>query len=103
MNVHRYSSTLKPAEFVGTSSAVMPLPSPAFPALRAKIKSNGALWMPVFQVFSPLMRQPLPSRTAVVSMCVASEPWFGSVMPNAKPVVPSSSPSTNCAFCASVP
>ena len=41
--------------------------------------------MPVFQVFSPLMIHSSPSRTAVVSMCVASEPWFGSVMPNAKP------------------
>ncbi len=68
----------------------MPWPSPAFPLVRAKIRSYGALWMPVFQVFSPLIRQPLPSRTAVVSMCVASEPWSGSVMPKAKPARPSS-------------
>ena len=44
--------------------------------------------MPVFHVFSPLMTHSSPSRTAVVSMCVASEPWSGSVMPNAKPRAP---------------
>ena len=69
----------------------MPCPSPAEPLVRAKIRSYGALWMPVFQVFSPSMCQTSPRRAARVSMCVASEPCSGSVMPNAKPVLPSRS------------
>jgi hypothetical protein len=71
--------------------------------VRAKIRSCFALWMPVFHVFSPLMTQSSPSRTAVVSMWVASEPCFGSVMPKAKPPVPSSILGTHSAFCSSVP
>ena len=59
--------------------------------------------MPVFQVFSPLMTQSSPSRTAVVSMWVASEPCAGSVMPNAKPPRPSARASIHSAFCSSVP
>ena len=55
----------------------MPWPSPASPLVRAKIRSYGAAWMPVFHVFSPLMTHSSPSRTAVVSMCVASEPCVG--------------------------
>ena len=43
LNVHRYSSILKPGEFVGARNAVMPLPSPALPAVRAKIRSYGRL------------------------------------------------------------
>ena len=38
---------------------------------------TGALWMPVFHVFSPLMTQSSPSRSACVSMNVASEPCCG--------------------------
>ena len=52
----------------------MPRPSPAEPLVRAKIRSYGAAWMPVFHVFSPLITHSSPSRTARVSMCVASEP-----------------------------
>jgi hypothetical protein len=53
--------------------------------------------MPVFHVFSPSIR-----RAARVSMCVASDPCSGSVMPKAKPVVPSRRGPTNSAFCSSV-
>ena len=59
--------------------------------------------MPVFQVFSPLMIQSSPSRTAVVSMWVASDPCAGSVIPNAKPLRPSSIAGIHSAFCSSVP
>jgi hypothetical protein len=68
LKVHRNSSTLKPGASVGVRKAVIPWPSPASPLVRAMIMSCFALWMPVFQVFSPVMRQPLPSRTARVSM-----------------------------------
>ena len=81
----------------------MPCPSPASPLVRAKMRSYGAAWMPVFHVFSPLITHSSPSRTATVSMCVASEPWAGSVMPNAKPPRPSASTSIHSAFCSSVP
>ena len=43
----------------------MPMPSPALPLVRAKIRSYCALWMPVFHVFSPLMTHSSPSRSAV--------------------------------------
>ena len=81
----------------------MPEPSPALPLVRAMIMSYFALWMPVFQVFSPLIIHSSPSRSAWVSMWVASEPWLGSVMPKAKPLVPCSMPSIHSSFCASVP
>ena len=81
----------------------MPSPSPALPLVRAKIRSNFALWMPVFQVLPPLMIQSSPSRRATVSMCVASEPWSGSVMPNAKPRWPASIAGIHSFFCSSVP
>ena len=80
-----------------------PSPSPASPLVRAKIMSYWALWMPVFHVFSPLITHSSPSRTAVVSMWVASEPCCGSVMPNAKPSRPSARSSIHSAFCSSVP
>ena len=47
---------------------MIPLASPGLPEVRAKIRSCEAAWIPVFQVFSPLMTQSSPSRTAVVSM-----------------------------------
>ena len=72
----------------------MPSPSPALPQVRAKIRSCCASAFPVFQVFSPLITHSSPSRTAVVSMWVASEPCSGSVMPNAKPLGPRQSSST---------
>ena len=81
----------------------MPSPSPALPLVRAKMRSADAVWIPVFQVFSPLITQVSPSRTAVVSMCVASDPWAGSVIPNANPPRPSARTSTQSAFCSSVP
>ena len=55
LNVHRYSSTVKPGEPTGVRNAVMPSASPGLPLVRAKIRSCEAAWMPVFQVFSPLM------------------------------------------------
>ena len=103
LNVHRNSTISKPSLSVGVRNAVIPSPSPALPLVRAKIRSYWALWMPVFQVFSPLMIHSSPSRTAVVSMCVASEPCWGSVIPKAKPRRPSARSSTHSAFCSSVP
>ena len=35
----------------------MPWPLPGSPLVRAKTRSCEAVWMPVFQVFSPLMTQ----------------------------------------------
>ncbi len=81
----------------------MPIPSPGLPLVRAKIRSYWALWMPVFHVFSPLMTHSSPSRSAWVSMKVASEPCSGSVMPKAKPRRPSARSSIHSAFCSSVP
>ena len=103
LKVHRNSSTLKPGELVGTRKAVMPIPSPGLPLVRAKIRSYWALWMPVFHVFSPLITHSSPSRSAWVSMKVASEPCSGSVMPKAKPRRPSARSSIHSAFWASVP
>ena len=88
LNVHRYSSILKPGVLTGTRKPVMPWPLPGSPLVRAKTRSCEATWMPVFQVFSPLITQSSPSRTALVSMKVASLPWFGSVMPKAKRLLP---------------
>ena len=53
--------------------------------------------------FSPSIRQPSPSRTALVSMWVASEPWAVSVIAKAKLLRPSSRASTHSAFWASEP
>ena len=52
------------------------------PEVRAKMKSWVAWWSPVFQYFSPLITHSSPSRTAVVSIHVASEPCSGSVSRN---------------------
>ena len=103
LNVHRYSSTRKPSESTGTRNAVIPSPSPGWPDVRAKIRSATAVWMPVFQVFWPLMIQSLPSGCAVVSIHVASEPCSGSVIPNAKWRVPVARCSTHSSFCSSEP
>ena len=68
----------------------MPAASPSSPLVRAKTKSWVALWTPVFHIFSPLMTHSSPSRSARVSIQVASEPWLGSVRPKAMPALPSS-------------
>ena len=81
----------------------MPSPSPASPEVRAKTRSWVAVWMPVFQVFSPLMIQSSPSCRAVVSMWVASDPCAGSVIPNAKDLSPDASGSIHSAFCSGDP
>ena len=103
LNVHRNSSTLNPSAATGVRNAVIPSASPGLPLVRAKMRSWDAAWMPVFQVFSPLITQSSPSRTAVVSMKVASLPWAGSVIPNAKPPRPSASRSIHSACCSGVP
>ena len=103
LNVQRNSTISKPGVSTGVRNAVMPSPSPALPLVRAKIRQCLARWMPVFHVFSPLMTHSSPSRTAVVSMHVASEPCSGSVMPKVKPPVPSSMCGIHSAFCSSVP
>ena len=61
LKVHRYSSTLKPGVSTGTRKPVMPVPLPGVPLVRAKTRSCEAVWMPVFQVFSPVMTQFVPS------------------------------------------
>ena len=99
LNVQRISSICSPSAFIGTRKAVMPPASPASPDVRAMIMSLCALWMPVFHVFSPLITQSAPSRTAVVSMCVASEPCAGSVIPNANPRRPAARSSIHSACC----
>ncbi len=81
----------------------MPWPLPGVPLVRAKTRSCVAVWMPVFQVFSPLITHSSPSRTAVVSMKVASLPWAGSVMPKAKCRVPAARASTHSFFCSGLP
>ncbi len=78
LKVHRYSSTFTPGVALGTRNAVMPRASPGSPLVRAKTTQCVATCMPVVHIFSPSMRQPATplraSRTARVSMCVASEP-----------------------------
>ncbi len=103
LKVQSISSILTPGAFMGTRKAVMPSPSPAWPLVRAITMSYWALWMPVFQVFSPLITHASPSRSAWVSMWVASEPCSGSVMPKAKPRLPWARSSTHSAFCSSLP
>ena len=103
LNVQRYSSTVKPGESTGVRNAVIPSASPGRPLVRAKMRSCEAACTPVFHVFSPLISQPSPSRPAVVSMYVASEPCAGSVIPNAKPLRPAASSSVHSARCSGVP
>ena len=99
LKVQSISSILKPSASVGVMKAVMPSPSPALPAVRAMMRSYFALWIPVFQVLAPLMTHSSPSRSAWVSMWVASEPCSGSVMPKANPRRPSARSSIHSAFC----
>ena len=47
---------------VGTMKAVMPVPSPGWPLVRAKITSWVALCRPVFHVLLPLITHSSPSR-----------------------------------------
>ena len=42
----------------------MPVAAARLPLVRAKTRLCEAVWMPVFQVFSPLITQSSPSRTA---------------------------------------
>jgi len=79
LKVHIHSSISRPGVGLGTRKQVIPLASPALPLVRANIAQWVATCMPVIHIFSPLMSQPSTpsrvSRTAWVSMCVASEPW----------------------------
>ena len=104
LKVHRYSSTFTPGVSAGTRKQVMPRASPALPEVRANSAQCVAVCMPVVHIFSPSMRQPsmpfLASRTALVSMCVASEPWFGSVRPKVMRVSKFSWPVMKMSFCA---
>ena len=61
----------------------MPSACPGSPEVRAKTRSWVARCTPVFKRLAPLITQPSPSRSARVSSQVASEPWSGSVSPNA--------------------
>ena len=81
----------------------MPAPLPGVPLVRAKTRSCDAVWIPVFQVFSPVMTQSSPSRVAQVSMNVASLPCPGSVMPNAKCRRPAARSSIHSRFCSGLP
>ena len=92
LKVHIYSSIFTPGSFIGTMRHVSPLASPSLPEVRQNTMSWVATCTPVFHIFSPLMRQPLPSLTARVSIQVASEPCLGSVKPNAGRRVPLSMP-----------
>ena len=92
LNVHIYSSIFTPSASIGTMRQVSPRASPSAPLVRTKTMSCVATCTPVFHIFSPLMRQPLPSLTARVSIQVASEPCLGSVRPNAMRVLPASMP-----------
>ena len=74
----------------------MPFGLPGSPTVRAKMMSWVAWCSPLFQRFIPLITHSSPSRTAVVSMYVASLPWFGSVSPNASRRVPSRKPGIHC-------
>ena len=76
----------------------MPRACPASPDVRAKTRSWVARCTPVFQRFVPLITQPSPSATAVVSSHVASEPWPGSDSPNAIERSPVSSASPHSFF-----
>ena len=63
--------------------------------------------MPVVHIFSPSIRQPATpsrlSRTARVSMWVASEPCCGSVSPKVTRILRASDPRMNFSFCSWVP
>jgi hypothetical protein len=103
LNVHRYSSTSKPGALRGHQERGDAVAVAGLAAGAGHDHVVLRVWMPVFHVFSPLITHSSPSRTAVVSMWVASLPWFGSVMPNANPRVPSPAVVIHSAFCSSVP
>ena len=103
LNVHQKKSTENPGMSVGTRKALMPTGEPWSPDVRAKMMSWVAWCRPELNRLWPLRTHSSPSCTAVVSRNVASEPWFGSVSPNARRRVPSRKPGIHSAFCASVP
>ena len=107
LKVQRYSSIFSPGVSAGTRKAVMPLAAPGSPLVRAKTQQWLAVCMPVVHIFAPSMRQPAwplrVSRTAVVSMWVASEPCSGSVRPKVMRIFRASEPRMNFSFCAGVP
>jgi hypothetical protein len=85
LKVQRYSSIFTPGAWAGTRKAVIPLAVAVLAAGAGEQAQWVAACMPVVHIFSPSIRQPLwpwcSSRTARVSMKVASEPWLGSVRP----------------------
>ena len=103
LNVHHMNSTLKPGVLVGTMIAVMPLPSPGLPEVRANTMSWVARCRPLLKRLAPLITHSSPSRTAVVSSQVASEPWLGSVRPNAMRTSPVNIRSRYSSFCSGRP
>ena len=106
LKVQRYSSIASPGDGLGTSRQVIPFASPSAPSVRQKVAQCVATCIPVVHIFAPLIRQPSTpsraSRTARVSMCVASLPWSGSVRPKAVRRLPSKPPRMNSCFCASL-
>ena len=104
LKVHIHSSIL--IWSAGTRKTVMPDASPSSPLVRAKTMTWLTTCMPVVHIFSPLIRQPgtpsFSSRTARVSMKVASEPWLGSVRPKAALISPLSSLSAYLSYWALV-
>src|SRR3984893_8183800 len=103
LNVHQKNSTLKPGASVGTRNAVMPTGEPGTPDVRANTMSWVAWCRPELKRFVPLITHSSPSCVAVVSRYVASEPWLGSVSPNASRRVPSRNPGIHSARWSSVP
>ena len=87
LKVQRYSSIFTPGAWAGTRKQVDAVGVAVLPRGGvAKTMTWEATCMPVVRyIFSPRISQPgspsLSCRTAVVSMKVASEPWFGSVRP----------------------
>ena len=81
----------------------MPNGEPGSPDVRANTMSCVAWCSPELNRFCPLITHSSPSGTAVVSRYVASEPWFGSVSPNASRRVPSRKPGIHSARCSAVP
>ena len=92
LKVHIHSSIFTPGVSAGTMKQVMPVASPSTPEVRANTMTWVATCIPVVHIFSPLMTQPATpsrvSRTARVSMKVASEPWLGSVRPKGQRILP---------------
>ncbi len=82
---------------------MIPWASPALPLVRAMTRAWLALWMPVFQVFSPLRTHSSPSRSARVAVAPASDPPSGSVRPKAASALPAARSGSHCDFCSSVP